>query len=179
MLTPEEFQKKIEDKIRSLNVVKEVTFPIATEMLRLYTNRIFDEGVNGNDAQIGKYSTKEMYASKSAFKNAGGFKGVGKRPKKKGKVNKSMYLPGGYKQLKSIQGLESSFVNLTYRGDLRRGLKLVTVGDAVEIKVAGINEKKVSGLKDKYGAATFNHTKEEKEFFKKEVGRKITEYLSK
>ena len=178
-MTPEEFQKKIAAKISSLDIVKVVTFPIATKMLQLYTNRIFDDGVNGNDAQIGKYSTREMYASKSAFKNTGGFKGVGKRPKKKGKVNKSMYLPGGYRQLKTIQGMESNFVNLTYRGDLRRGLKLFTSGDTVTIKVQGINEKKVSGLKDKYGAATFNHTKEEKEFFKKEVKRKLIEYLSK
>jgi len=179
MLTPEQFQKKVEDKIRSLKVVDVVTFPVATKMLQLFTNRIFDEGKNGNDSEIGKYSTKEMYASKSAFKNAGGFKGVGKRPKKKGKVNKSMYLPGGYKQFKSIQGMESGFVNLTYRGDLRRGLKLVTAGDTVEIKVLGINGDKVSGLQKKYGTATFKHTKEEKEYFKKEVQRKLIEYLSK
>lgn len=176
-LTPEQFQQKINDKIRSLKVVDVVTFPVATEMIRLFTNRIFDEGKNGANAQIGTYSTKPMYASKTTFRNAGGFKGVGKKPKK-GKINKSMYLPGGYKELKSIQGLENSFVNLTYRGELRRGLKLVTEGDAVEIKVAGLNEKKVSGLTDKYGSETFKHTKEEKEFFKKEVQKKLIAYFS-
>ena len=176
-LTPAQFQQKINDKIRSLKVVDVVVFPVATEMARLFTNRIFDEGKGGDNAQIGKYSTTPMYASKSAFRNAGGFRGVGKKPKKD-KVNKSMYLAGGYKQLKSIQGLESSFVNLTYRGDLRRGLKLATEGNVVELKVIGLNEKKVEGLTAKYGAETFKHTKEEKKFFKKEVQKKLIAYFS-
>jgi len=173
-LTPEQFQKKIDNKIRSLKVVEIVTFPVATKMLQLFTNRLFDSGVDGSGSQIGSYSSKEMYASKSAFRNAGSFNGVGKT----GKKRKSMYLPGGYRQLKSIQGLESNFVNLTYRGDLRRGLKLYTQGDTVSIKVVGLNEKKVSGLIDRYGKETFSHTKEEKEYFAKEIQKRLINYFN-
>lgn len=191
--TPAEFQKKINDKIRSLDIVNKVVFPVATQMSRLFTERVFDKGIGGDNSQIGIYSTKPLYASKKAFRNAGSFKGQGKnavksengklakgsKKKKDGSLRKSMYLTGGYKELKSIQGLESSFVNLTYRGDLRRGLKLATEKDIVILKVAGLNEKKVDGLTDKYGADTFKHTKEEKEFFKKEIQRKLIEYLTK
>lgn len=190
-LTPAQFQKKIEDRIRSLKVVDEVVFPVATKMAQLFTNRIFDEGVNGSEAAIGQYSTTPMYASKSTFRNAGSFKPQGKNAEKtaSGKLKKgskekksggrkSMYLAGGYKQLRSIQGLESSFVNLTYRGNLRRGLKLATEKDSVQLRVTGINEKKVDGLTDKYGSATFIHTKEERAFYNKEIQKGLIEYLS-
>lgn len=194
MLTQEQFQQKINDKIRSLNIVKEVTFPVATVMLDKMRQRLFQKGISGDGSKVGNYSTTPMYASKKAFVGSG-FSPQGKNAKKtatgklsKGSKNrsdgtgrKSMYLAGGYKQLRQVQGKETSFVNLQYSGLLFTDFsKLAVQGDTVESKV-GTKESadKLSWLSDKYGADTFHHTKEEKEFFKIEVQKKLIAYFSK
>jgi hypothetical protein len=192
-LTPEQFKAKIDGKIRSLNIVKEVTFPVATVMADKMRQRVFQRGIDGNDSKIGSYSTTPMYATKATFKG-GGFSPQGKNAKKTssgklakgsknksgGEVRKSMYLPGGYKQLRQVQGMETSFVNLQYTGLLFTDFsKLVVTGTEVDLKV-GTKESadKIQWLSDKYGKETFKHTKSEREFFKQEVTKKLTKYFS-
>lgn len=193
-LTPEQFQKKIEDKIRSLNVADKIVFPVATAMLDKMRQRLFQQGISGDGNKTGNYSTTPMYASKSAFvgggfsprgknakKTASGKLAKGSKNKKDGAVRKSMYLAGGYKELRQVQGKETAFVNLQYSGLLFTDFsKLVVEGDTVIAKV-GTKESadKLSWLSDKYGKETFKHTKEEKAFFVKETQRKLIEYLNK
>lgn len=192
-LTPEQFQQKITDKIRSLKVADVVVFPVATVMLDKMRQRLFQQGVSGDGNKTGNYSTTPMYASKSAF-IGGGFSPRGKNAKKtatgklaKGSKNKSdgtgrksMYLSGGYKELRQVQGKETSFVNLQYSGLLFTDFtKLAVDGDTVVSKV-GTKESadKLSWLSDKYGKDTFKHTKEEREFFKIEVQKRLVNYLN-
>ena len=92
-----------------------------------------------------------------------------------------MFLAGGYKQLRSIQGLETAFVDLQYTGDLFTDFsKLAIDGQTVVAKVSrDINKKKIRGLIKRFGASTFKHTKEEREFFANEAKKKLIIYLSK
>lgn len=181
-MTPIEFQRKMEAKIADLDTAK-LLFPIAAKMIDLMSVRLFDEG-EGAQGKLGKYSTDEGYFTKKQFKNKGAFKPKGKTGKAKfenGEPHKSMYLEDGYKELKAIQGYESSFVNLQYSKDLRNdfdtGLKIK--GDSVIAVVKrGINGDKVEWLSDKYGEKTFKHTPEEIKFFNKEVSKELANYFS-
>jgi len=181
--TPEQFEQHIDKKIRQLDVVKVVVFPVATATYDKFRQRLFGKGVNGNEQKTGRYSTKPMYASKSQFRNTGAFKPqgkTGKGKKKNGQPRKSMYLPMGYKQLRSTQGLETSFVDLQYTGDLfTDSSKLKVVKDTVVASVSrDINAKKIEGLTKRFGAATFKHTDAEREFFKTEAQKRLVKYFS-
>lgn len=183
-MTPEQFQKQIEDKIKKLNTAK-LIYPVATAVHDAVVNRIFEVGINGADVQIGKYSTDEAYFTRQQFNKKGAFKPQGKNSKKRKKENgedrTSMYLPQGYKELRQIQGYESNFVNLSYSRDLRKDFstKLAINNGVVVAKVnREINANKIQWLKEKYGIKTFEHTDEEKEFYQEEVAKKITEYLN-
>lgn len=214
-LTPEQFQKKIEAKIRSLNIAKTIVFPVATTMQDKMRQRLFQEGISGDGNKTGVYSTTPMYASKSAFVG-GGFSPRGKnakfvertkktfvfnskygtsgtivktkykilakgsKKKKDGTQRRSMYLAGGYKELRQVQGKETGFVNLQYSGLLFTDFtKLKIEKDSVVSKVRKKESSdKLKWLSDKYGKDTFQHTKEEREFFKKEIQKNIVKYLS-
>lgn len=180
-LTPEQYQKKIQDKLRSLKIAN-IILPAAQNVQTLYRERLYGNGVDGDNTKIGAYSTKEMYASKKVFKNKGGFRAQGKKSKKpfaNGNERKSMYLNQGYKQLRQVQGYESGYVNLHYSGDLftdTSGLKID--GESVVVKVSRkINQQKISGLSDKYGKATFKHTKQERKIFAEDVTKRLKKYL--
>ena len=191
-ITPEQFQKNIEAKIRSLDIAKTIVFPVATVMLDSMRQRLFQEGISGDGGKTGSYSTTPMYASKSAFVG-GGFSPQGKNAKKtssgklaKGSKNKkdgaqrkSMYLVGGYKQLRQVQGKETAFVNLQYSGLLFTDFSKLAVEKDTVVSKVGTKESsdKLKWLSDKYGKDTFKHTKEEREFFKKEVHKQFIKYL--
>lgn len=191
-ITPEQFQKKIEAKIRSLDIAKTIVFPVATAMLDSMRQRLFQEGISGDGGKTGSYSTAPIYASKSAFVG-GGFSPQGKNAKKtttgklaKGSKNKkdgaqrkSMYLAGGYKQLRQVQGKETAFVNLQYSGLLFTDFSKLAVEKDTVVSKVGTKESsdKLKWLSDKYGKDTFKHTKEEREFFKKEVHKQFIKYL--
>lgn len=203
-MTPIELQRKLEAKVADLNTAK-LIFPIAQEAQRMLIKRLFDEG-EGAQGKLGKYSTDAAYFTKEQFKNKGAFKAQGKSESRLGQKRKtttvfdittkkrksiaiksnntertSMYLPNGYKELKQIQGYESSFVNLTYSSDLRNDFStgMMIKGDKVIAVVKrGINADKTKWLSDKYGEKTFKHTEEEKDFFTTEVSKELANYFT-
>jgi hypothetical protein len=194
-LTPEQFDAKLKAKLKALNTAK-LIYPIATKIHNDQLHRLFDKGVGGDNKDLGEYSSTPAYFSKKQFKRTGAFKAQGKKTERAKQVSQttrkkklaegnsyqrtSMFLPFGYKQLRAIQGMETSFVNLTYSSDLRNDFasKLAIEGDTVVLKLSrGINKGKVAWLSDKYGTETFKHTKEEKEFFKTETTKALTKYL--
>lgn len=79
-----------------------------------------------------KYSTEPFYAGKSLYNNQSGFSPRGKEfkdLKKKerekradGTARKTMYLPGGYEELRGLNGLQTSFVDLTFSGRMLANL---------------------------------------------------------
>ena len=148
--TPESFQQHLSEKLRSLKIAEEIVYPVATATMDKMRQRLFQTGTQGDGSKTGNYSTEPIYASKSQFKNTGGFSPTGKKGTQKttvsyktksGKVRtkkvaiksdhterKTMYLPGGYKEFRHVQGMETGFVNLQYSGDLFTDFtKLTTV----------------------------------------------------
>lgn len=192
--TPESFQQHLSEKLRSLKIAEEIVYPVATATMDKMRQRLFQTGTQGDGSKTGNYSTEPIYASKSQFKNTGGFRPQGKNAKKtangklkKGQKNKkdgserkTMYLPGGYKELRHVQGMETGFVNLQYSGDLFTDFtKLTIVKDSVVAKTSReINKKKIEGLTKKYGQSLFKHSNEEREFFNKEVQKRLVNYLN-
>lgn len=194
-LTPEEFEAKLNARIKSLNAAKLIFAP-ATKIHNDMLHRLFDKGVGGDNKDLGEYSTTPAYFSKKQFKRGGAFKAQGKKTerakqssdtRRKNKLEAgdsyqrtSMYLPYGYKQLRAIQGMETAFVNLTYSSDLRNDFasKLTIQGDSVVVKLSRpINRGKVSWLSDKYGKETFMHTKEERTFLVEETTKALNKHL--
>lgn len=182
-LTPEQFEAKLNQKLRSLDMVKQVVFPVATATFDKYRQRLFQKGIKGDGSKTGNYSTEPTYASEKAFKNKSGFKQRGKKATgklKNGKERRSMYLPGGYKELRAVQGMETAIVNLQYTGDLFTDFsKLSIEGNTVTGKVSrAINMDKIDGLTARFGQSTFKHTKQEREFFAQEVKNRLVKYLN-
>lgn len=180
-MTQTQFEKKIKDKLASLKVA-EFILPFAVTANTEMSERIFEDGKNASNAKIGNYSTEEMYASQNKFNNKGSFRPKGKSGKSKfknGNTHKSMFLKNGYRELRKLQGYQSSFVNLQYTGDLMTDFtKVKPVGEKVIVSVSrGINDKKIQGLEDRYGKNVFRHTKEEKKKFTDSVTKALIKYL--
>lgn len=195
-MSPEEFRSKIAQKIKQLDKVK-LIYPVATKIHDDMTRRVFDKGVGGDNKDFGEYSSTPAYFTKKQFKKTGAFKAQGKKSfranqqgagRRRAQLDRgnsyqrtSMYLPYGYKQLKAIQGMQAAFVDLQYSRDLRNDFatKLAVQNNTVIAKVSRKNnQNKIKWLSDKYGPETFKHTKEEKEFFKTEVTKRLIQYLS-
>jgi len=126
--------------------------------------RIFERGQATSGAGIAsKYSSSPTYYPKKAFKKtAGAFKPIGKNTLIKSttktkaantvskttitvskknvetKANrKTMYLAGGYKMLRQVQGLQTNFVDLHVSGSLMQSIRIVTVNKKVQIRIVG------------------------------------------
>lgn len=136
----------------------------AVAMQASMIKRIFERGQSTSGAGIAsKYSSSPTYYPKKAFKKTtGAFKPIGKntlvkvstktkgsnsvlkatikvdRANKETKTNrKTMYLAGGYKMLRQVQGLQTNFVDLHVSGSLMQSIRIVTVDKKVQIRIVG------------------------------------------
>lgn len=136
----------------------------AVAMQASMLKRIFERGQATNENGIsGKYSSSPTYYPKKAFKKtAGAFKPIGKNTLIKSttktkaantvskttitvskknveiKANrKTMYLAGGYKMLRQVQGLQTNFVDLHVSGSLMQSIRIVTVNKKAQIRIVG------------------------------------------
>lgn len=166
--------------------------------------RIFNEKKSALGQPLGSYSTKEMWASKSAFFKAG-FKPMGKGENRLGqkplsykKYNsytgkttttayvastgldrKTMYLANGYKELRAVQGLPVDTVNLQYTGELMKNGFIKKIGDNTFQLVFNNseNEKKARGYEKRKGLSIFAASNDESENAKKYIGVKINQFI--
>ncbi|MEN6568981.1 MAG: hypothetical protein ABFC18_03110 [Rikenellaceae bacterium] len=118
---------------------------IGNDALYKIKERIQGSGVNAKGEKFKPYSTKEMLVGGKSFRkkdatmffNRKGLDwkslrkpGVGKPPE--GKHNKKSdyvrlaVLPGGYKQLREISGLQASFVDFTFTTDMWSNIGIVS-----------------------------------------------------
>ena len=124
--------------------------PAANTLLATIKKRIQRDGKASSGNAIGSYSTRPRYYSKAAFVKKSAFKPVGKKGKREGA--KTMYLPGGYKELRAVQGRPVNGVNLTYTGDLMASFKMMRGQNKILIGLDSEHEsKKKEGLEKRYG----------------------------
>lgn len=181
--TPEEYVKEIERRISQLRKA-DLIYPVATKVHADMSERIFDKGVNGDGNKIGEYSTEPAYYSKKQFKKTSAFKPRGKYSNdiklKDGRPRKSMFIADGYHGLKGVQGYKNDTVNLTYSSTLRNNFDAGLTEDEgkVIVRLNAANADKMGWMVNKYGKATFKHTKEEKEFFTGEITKKLINVIN-
>ena len=105
-----------------------------------YVSRIFNEGKASDKTPIGQYSTKQMLVGAKSFMNKTKANAFFSSEKAKNKKNKGdsgwrtikteqgferlKLIDGGYKEFRALNGLQTSEVDLTFRGDLFRSVKL-------------------------------------------------------
>jgi len=132
-------------------VIDKASKEIATSLEFANKSRVYTEGIDATGlSMIGKYSTKPILVGASSFKNKSSVNKVfGQRGvysiKSHQKVKKGMglkwvrtktdprhslaVLPGGYKQIRDIDGDETSFVNLKRTGKMMKDLQIGKIGD--------------------------------------------------
>lgn len=100
--------------------VNPINAETAAQTQKEYANRIFEKGMKSDDSQLGSYNTRKTRYYRHNFlpMNYNKFKPTAFSKVRGGGVKPYMIL-NGYKQLKDIQGLKSSYVNLTYTGRLK------------------------------------------------------------
>ena len=87
--------------------------------------RVFNDGKDSKSGMIGNYSTKPTLVGRSSFVNKGAWDRVYKAKQYKWvnyKGRKLKVLPGGYKQIRQLEGKETTTVNLTRTGKLSKSL---------------------------------------------------------
>lgn len=154
-----------------------VMVPASLKLLANFKNRIFKDGKDSNESDLGGYSTKPTYKNKKDFVNKSGFKDIGKT----GKKIKTMYLGGGYKQFREVQG-RSAKKNLDLTGSLRSSVQLGVKQSEI---VLGITDRKESlkargnewQLNKNVFSLSKNEIKEYKEDIEKETQKLIKKLL--
>lgn len=158
--------------ILSKGVVQSIIVPAANELLATTKNRIIKQGKATDNSSIGNYSNKAAYFSQKTFVNKGAFKPQGKVRS----GTKSMYLPQGYAQFRSIQGRETGFINLNLSGDSMNRYQLSAQDKAV---IFGMTTKKASdirkGQEKKRGKNIYASTKQELDAYNKNVAGELAE----
>lgn len=181
-MTPEQFIAQLKRQKSTLQAAAEQSLEEAAKATHMkVSSRIFIQGKAADESKIGNYSTKPLVVSKNSFVNKSAFK-QSQRPNKGGgtrpmfikfpnakKATPVMVLPGGYKQLKQIQGLKSQYVDLVYTGRTQRAFigslrKFGRYGWAAILRGTKTAEKAVLN-ENKFGKKIFALTREEEVFF--------------
>jgi len=117
-MTPQEYYSNLQELISasSKELAKQAIVPAANELLAEIKNRIQRDGKNSSGSDIGNYSTKQAYFGREAFDKKSSFKPPAGK--------KTMKLPQGYKELRSIQGKPVDKVNETYTGSTMAAYQL-------------------------------------------------------
>lgn len=136
-------------------------------LVRKMKDRIFNQGFDKFFKILAEgYSTVPIYVTKEQFVKRSNFRPKGKNENGKTKANgtdiKSMYLQHGYKELKEIQGLQASRINLVYRGDLKRAFSSQVESNVLYIGFTNTKEaEKADWLTKKYQTDIFHAADEE------------------
>lgn len=133
----------------------ELGFETMVAIMAEQKNRIFHEGKNSAMGNIGTYSTKAGYYGPKAFIRKASFKPKGKVKSgdfENGEKRKTMFLAGGYSELRKIQARKVDKVNFKYSGSLEAGLAILQQGSEIIYGQSSQFEAlKMEGLEDQFG----------------------------
>jgi hypothetical protein len=190
-MTADEFALNLQ---RKMNALDEDNKPFEIGVLSVIQElipRIFESGIATYESRIGSYnSTNPLYVNTNlnAPIKAPPKGKNGEAKFKNGKTKKTTYFES-YKDFRSKQGRESSFVNLDLTGELQRDIAKGTGGididsfrfDNNEYRITvdkDINVKKVEGMEAKYGKQIFQPTERELEAMVKTIDFELNRFLN-
>lgn len=138
--------------------------------------RIFERGQATSGAQIGQYSTKPTLVGSSSFKTKGAankiFGSTAKRAAQEWRRvggHNLVLLPGGYKEIRRLEGLETGFVNLRWTNNLQSDFRASIQKRKPTQYVTGTNRddnaEKIGHLEDHFGKEIFAPTEQESDIF--------------
>ena len=160
-----------------------IRVPAANKMRATIINRIANEGRATDGSKIGAYSRKPGYYTQKQFVRRGAFQAVGKSGKATfadGRPHRSMYLQGGYGQLRDIQGRRTDVMNLQYSGDMLLDFQQQATDTAILI---GFTKKKESdkrkGNEQRAGKKIFQASQTELAAYHKECAQGYAELSAK
>lgn len=147
----QDISRKLDEQMPDVGVVQAMN-----ELRAEWQERVFDRGENAAGGKIGNYSTKPAYFSRAAFIRDNAFMPNGKdssdKTFKNGKPRKSMYLPLGYAEFRSIQDRQADFVNLKFGGSMEKAFNVYKFGGEVLFGNADAAEhQKVIGNEERFG----------------------------
>lgn len=172
----ESLKERIKTEIQD-RILFAAGFALKAEMI----DRIFNRGENSAGEKIGDYSTRPGYFSEDKFIRKSAFKKQGKKATgdhANGKARRTMYLPGGYKELRDIQGRKTDFVNLKYSGSLEKSINVLRHEKDVVIAITdGDESNKRHGMEKHFGEAIFPPSEADLAAFDAAVWGEIEHFL--
>jgi hypothetical protein len=158
-------------RARIIEAATERAIPAAANtMAAEMKERIFSLGKAADGGDIGQYSAKAGYFVRSQFIRQGAFKPIGKNgdvKKENGTQRKSMFLKGGYKELREIQGRQTNKKDFRYSGSGERSIKVVHEEKRTLIAITDEKEsKKLRGAEKQSGKIVFVAAETEIELFR-------------
>ena len=124
-------------------------------------DRVFLLGEDVGGQKIGSYSTTPFYASLNSTSQVRGssLKPKGKNASgdfKNGKQRKSQYMPGGYKEYRSVVGRQNEKVDLNLTGSLKGDIRLGQSSGSVELAFTTDKQLKIAeGNQNRFGKVIF------------------------
>jgi hypothetical protein len=184
LITPQQQADKINSYVAKLNDLVGESFELATRNLETdIKQRVFTEHEDINNSKLGQYSTVPTLIGAKSFINKGGantFFTAEKKKKPKGqwrtvKGKHLFVLDGGYKELRQVQGLQTSEVNLQYSGELLLNGIGVNIGENVyQVKFLNkLSTDKGRGFEQRRNKKIFYASEKEKEKALDFVGKRI------
>jgi hypothetical protein len=189
---------------------RRLSLPIATMLLAEMKDRIFDKGLDSDEKVIGtSYSSSPLYVTEKDFvrKTRSGGRRATFRPmgmlgdtvhdynnnigrvsknyrrwhaRRMGQAYRTMYVAGGWKEIRIMTGRKVTTVDLNYTGSLNSSLQTVMAKgkDSTDIIIANKDEvSKSYNLERKYGKRIFFPTNKEIEKGNEEIIRQINKIL--
>lgn len=154
----------------------EILLPAMNELLADMTTRIFQQGRDSKNAKIGEYS-KRPYVQEIPIPQVsnGKLKSLARKQGRKDTV----YVEGGYSQVRELTGRQNKFVDLNFTGSLFLSIKIVQTSGGFALAIVGRAEiEKAEKNEKKYGKEIFKPTKDELEKFRKAIIKGIEKELS-
>lgn len=150
---------------------------------KVLVDRIFGQGLNSSLASIGQYSTSpftiyQKGISQNEFRSEFGYTKYKDDQVffalAKSSTAKTARVKGGTKQLRELQNLQTSYVDLVYTGDLMNSIQVKAQGNVISIFIGDDeNINKMSWLENHFGSSIFALNISEIQDIKAETARNI------
>lgn len=181
MITLEQYTERINGLAERLSqgAAMYVIVPTANELLANIKNRIMIDGKDSNGNKIANYSTKPAYYTREQFDRRGSFSAKGKNSRNdfaNGNKRKSMYLQGGYKELRSIQGKPVNTMVLNYTGSTMNAYQQkVTENEVLQGMTTELASDIRHGHEERLNKDIYKPSKSELEAYNKNIVEELAE----